>query len=82
MSQAKAIPILILAALLGCARDATVQTALTASVDPADAEVLAATEEPEWRQSPLFERALEGPLDAILYLAPPERVSVTTPTAP
>lgn len=92
MSPAKTITILTLAALIGCARIATVKPASAAisdSADPADTEVLAAVEETEWRQSPLFERVFEGPLDAILYLAPSERVALvagavyaTTPTAP
>lgn len=100
MSPAKTITILTLAALIGCApvaRINPVPAAITASADPADTEVLAAVEtlrglaaeETEWRQSPLFERVLEGPFDAILYLAPAERVALvagafyaTTPTAP
>ena len=84
MSPAKTITVLTLAALIGGA-----SAAITASADPAEAEVLPAVEEPEWRQSPLFETVLEGPLDAILYLAPAERVALvagafyaTTPTAP
>ncbi len=100
MSPAKTITILTLAALIGCARIATVKpepAAITASADPADTEVMAAVEtlrglaaeETEWRQSPLFERVLEGPFDTILYLAPSERIALvagaiyaTTPTAP
>ena len=84
MSPAKTITVLTLAALIGGA-----SAAITASADPADAAVLPAAEEAEWRQSPLFETVLEGPLDAILYLAPAERVALvagafyaTTPTAP
>lgn len=100
MSPAKTITILTLAALIGCApvaRIKPVPAAINATADPADTEVLAAVEtlrglaaeEPEWRQSPLFERVLEGPFDAILYLAPSERIALvasaayaTTPTAP
>ncbi len=100
MSPAKTITILTLAALIGCAPVGRVKpapAAITASADPADTEVLVAVEtlrglaaeNAEWRQSSLFERVLEGPLDAILYLAQAERVALVasafyaaTPTAP
>ena len=87
MSPAKTITILTLAALIGCTRVAAIKpapTAITASADPADSEVLAAVEtlrglvaeEPEWFQSPLYDKILEGPLDSVLYLAPSERIAI------
>jgi hypothetical protein len=72
MSPAKTITLITLAALLGCARVATVKPAPAAE----------AAGESEWRQATHVTEVLEGPLDAILYRVPAERYYATTPTAP